>query len=135
MARATAWAEQIPKLDAAGVTLTYLSIGDAEKLTKFLSLNPSVPRDRSFVDESRTFDAYQAAGFGKIADTVPEKIDLKPPGFNMSQWFAYLTNVAALVGGRRVCEIHPTPRGVMTRRRRRRLHSFPFQASQPHRCL
>ena len=99
-AASTPRAEQIPKLDAAGVTLTYLSIGDAEKLNKFLSLNPSVPRDRSFVDESRTFDAYHAAGFGKIADTVPEKIDLKPPGFNMSQWFAYLTNVAALVGGR-----------------------------------
>ena len=40
---------------------------NAEKLTKFLSLNPSVPRERSFVDESRTFDAYEAAGFGRGA--------------------------------------------------------------------
>lgn len=78
------------------MTLTYLSIGDSEKLSKFLSLNPSVPRDRCFVDESRTFDAYEAAGFGKIADTIPQKVDLKPPEFSISQWFSYLTNVAAL---------------------------------------
>ena len=26
---ANAWAEQIPKLDAAGISLTYLSIGDS----------------------------------------------------------------------------------------------------------
>jgi len=38
--------------------LRHYGVGDPEKLTKFLDLNPSVPRDRSFVDDSRTFDAY-----------------------------------------------------------------------------
>lgn len=72
-----------------------------------------MPRDRSFVDDSRTFDAYEAAGFGKIADTVPEKLDLKPPGFSPSQWFAYLTNVAALAPIRKDEPLRGVPEGVL----------------------
>ena len=34
----------------------------AEKLTKFFSLNPSVPCDRSLVKDSRTFGSVEAAG-------------------------------------------------------------------------
>jgi len=72
-----------------------------------------VPRDRSFVDDSRTFDAYEAAGFGKIADTIPEKLDLKPPGFSPSQWFNYLTNVVALAPIRKDEPITGVPEGVL----------------------
>jgi hypothetical protein len=33
------------------------------------------------VDWSPEFDLYQAAGFGKIGDTKPESVDIKPPDF------------------------------------------------------
>ena len=56
---------------------------------------------------------YAAAGFGKIADTVPDKIDLKPPGFSLSQWFAYLTNVAALAPIRKDEPLRGVPEGVL----------------------
>jgi len=96
------------------VTLTYISVGDSEKLSKFLDLNPSVPRDRSFVDDSRTFDAYVAVGFGKIGDGgVPANVDLKPPGFSPSQWFAYLTNVAGLSPIRKDEPLRGVPEGVL----------------------
>ena len=65
-----------------GVTLTFVSIGDDEKLTKFLTLNPAIPTDRSFVDISATFDLYEAAGFRKIGDQTPDNltVNLKPLG-------------------------------------------------------
>ena len=86
------------------MSVTFVSIGDGEKLTKFLELNPDLPKDRCFVDESRTFDVYRAAGFGKIGDTKPTDINIKPPGFSFGQWFSYLANVATLVMSAAACQ-------------------------------
>ena len=63
------------------MSVTFVSIGDGEKLTKFLELNPDLPKDRCFVDESRTFDVYRAAGFGKIGDVANPSQMPAPPGF------------------------------------------------------
>jgi hypothetical protein len=49
-------------------------------LAKFLELNPNVPRELAFVDDSPTFDAYMAAGFGMLGDSVPDVKMPKPPG-------------------------------------------------------
>ena len=70
-----------------GVTLTFVSIGDDEKLTNFLTLNPAIPTDRSFVDISATFDLYEAAGFRKIGDQTPDNltVNLKPPNLGAKQ--------------------------------------------------
>ena len=70
-----------------GVTLTFVSIGDDEKLTNFLTLNPAIPTDRSFVDNSATFDLYEAAGFRKIGDQTPDNltVNLKPPNLGAKQ--------------------------------------------------
>ena len=74
----------------------FISVGDDEKLAKFLDLNPAVPRANCFVDDTPDFAAYEAAGFGKIGDVVPDDVSLKPPGFGIKQWFDYLSNVASL---------------------------------------
>jgi len=98
-----------------GVTLTFVSIGDDEKLTKFLTLNPAIPTDRSFVDISATFDLYEAAGFRKIGDQTPDNltVNLKPPNLGAKQWWSYLTNVAALAPVRKGEPVTGVPDGVL----------------------
>ena len=78
-----------------------------------MELNPDLPKDRCFVDESRTFDVYEAAGFGKIGDTKPADINIKPPGFSFGQWFSYLSNVAALAPIRKDEPLRGPPEGVL----------------------
>ena len=95
------------------MSVTFVSIGDGEKLTKFLELNPDLPKDRCFVDESRTFDVYRAAGFGKIGDTKPTDINIKPPGFSFAQWLSYLANVATLAPIRKDEPLRGPPEGVL----------------------
>ena len=79
----------------------FVSIGDAEKLSKFLELNPNIPRDRAFVDDYE-FKAYEAAGFGAIDTSSDDEAvkqaakNLKPPPFSAKQWWSYLTNVGGL---------------------------------------
>jgi len=73
----------------------FISVGDQEKLNKFLELNPKVPRSLAFVDDSATFEAYAVTGFGNIGKAVPE-MKLQPPGFDFGQWMSYLMNVMSL---------------------------------------
>jgi hypothetical protein len=70
-----------------------VSIGSVESLTKFLELNPTIPRDVAFVDDSESFALYEAAGFGKFTDAKPDKVELKPTNFTAGDWWKYLTNV------------------------------------------
>jgi hypothetical protein len=64
---ANEWSEKLPELSAAGVVgPVFISVGDQEKLNKFLELNPKVPRSLAFVDDSATFEAYAVTGFGNI---------------------------------------------------------------------
>ena len=44
----------------------FITVGDQEKLLKFLELNPRVPRSLSFVDDTEDFEAYAKTGFGSI---------------------------------------------------------------------
>jgi len=83
-------------VEAAGGTLTLVSVGDAEKLRKFLELNPEIPAELCFVDESRDFALYEAAGFGKFTDAKPDKVEMKSPNFSFKDWLAYLGNVSKL---------------------------------------
>ena len=72
-----------------------------------------IPRDRAFVDWSRTFDLYEAAGFGKIGDVAPANADIKPPAFGWREWWAYLSNVAALAPIRKDVPMTGVPEGVL----------------------
>jgi len=72
-----------------------------------------VPRDRAFVDESPTFDLYEAAGFGKIGDFKPDNVDLAAPDFTPGQWWDYIRNVAKLAPIRKDQPMTGVPEGVL----------------------
>ena len=84
-----------PEIQKLGGDITFISVSPtAEKLRKFLELNPEVPADRGFVDTSKTFEAYKAAGFGNLTDVDKStKPEMKPPGFSLQDWWKYITNV------------------------------------------
>ena len=90
---AKSWCEFQPKIEAANaVGPIFVSIGDQEKLLRFLELNPHVPRDQMFVDDYN-FQAYKSLGFRNIGETKVEEIKLRTPelgGFR--EWFRYLSN-------------------------------------------
>ena len=65
------------------------------------------------MDWSESFDLYEAAGFGKIGDAKPETVDIKPPAFGWREWWAYLTNVAALAPIRKDKPMTGVPEGVL----------------------
>jgi hypothetical protein len=75
-----------------------VSLGDEEKLNKFLEVFPDIPRDVMYVDDSRDFALYEACGFGKFTDAKPskEQAKLKPTNFTFGDWWSYLSNVAKL---------------------------------------
>lgn len=91
----------------------FVSIGDAEKLNKFLDLNPAVPRDLAFVDDY-SFAAYESAGLGvagKDMDTRGTK--LTNPGLSMQQWWSYVTNVVGLSPVPKDLKFGEVPAGVL----------------------
>lgn len=93
--------------------LAFISLGDSSKLKSFLDLNPDVPRQLCFVDDSREFLAYEAAGFGKIGSEAMPKSGLRPPGLSLSQWFKYLINVLKLSPIRKDAKLGEFPEGVL----------------------
>jgi len=103
-------------MKAAGVAGPFfISIGDAEKLNKFLDLNPKVPRDSAFVD-GYDFTAYEAAGFGKLDGSDPNAAKgakLAAPNLSMGDWFKYTTNVMALSPVPKDLKFGEIPEGVL----------------------
>ena len=65
------------------------------------------------MDWSRTFDLYEAAGFGKIGAVAPANAHIKPPAFGWREWWAYLSNVAALAPIRKDVPMTGVPEGVL----------------------
>lgn len=91
----------------------FISIGDAEKLTKFLELNPKVDKSLAFVDDSPDFKAYEAAGFDrKLGDKVETMPKLAAPQLDFGQWWDYIRNVAALAPLPKGAKIGDFPEGV-----------------------
>lgn len=74
----------------------FISVGKHKKLNKFLELNPKIDPTMAFVDESPTFEAYKAVGFGKIGDNKPNMANMKTPSLSGSQWWSYVSNVMSL---------------------------------------
>lgn len=103
--------QRLENLGLAGPIL--VTVGTPEKLRRFLDVNPTIPRDRIFVDDSDGYDAFKAMGFGKLLDRVPESIEtlgLRIPGFDVGTAFNYITNVAWLSPVRSLAE--GVPEGV-----------------------
>jgi len=74
----------------------FISVGTAEKMSKFLELNPKIDGALAFVDASSTFDAYEAVGFKKLGDSIPSSVNMKAPTLSGAQWWAYARNVMTL---------------------------------------
>mmetsp|Transcript_18716 Transcript_18716/g.54121 ORF Transcript_18716/g.54121 Transcript_18716/m.54121 type:complete len:135 (+) Transcript_18716:112-516(+) len=90
-----------------------ITVGTPAKLRRFLEVNPTIPQDRIFVDDSDGYEVYKAMGFGKLTDGIPDKIEtlqLRIPGFDLGSAFNYLTNVAWLAPVRSLSE--GVPEGV-----------------------
>ena len=92
-------------LDRAGVAgPVFISVAPretaSEKMNKFLDINPMVPRERLFVDDSPTFAAYASAGFKNIGEdqktSLADATKLTAPRLSAGAWWRYLTNVASL---------------------------------------
>jgi hypothetical protein len=77
----------------------FISIGDSEKLSKFLELNPSVPPESMFVDDYE-FSVYNDIGFGSMKDLGNKDMkDIKlsaPKLGGFDGWWKYLSNVASI---------------------------------------
>lgn len=74
----------------------FISIGDAEKLETFLSVNPDVNRDSCFVD-GYDFTAYKSMGLQNIGYDKSIKmsdIKMEAPELSFKGWWNYLTNVS-----------------------------------------
>ena len=93
----------------------FISVGDPEKLGKFLDSNPALPRSMAYIDASEyEFEAYKLAGFGNIAPgaKMPEG-GLPPPKLGFGQWFKYFTNVAGVSPIPKDMKFGEIPEGVL----------------------
>lgn len=95
----------------------FISIGDAEKLNKFLDLNPYIPREMAFVD-GYDFAAYEGAGFGRFDDESNKEnikdVRLTAPELGgPSGWWRYLSNTVALSPVPKGLKFGEVPEGVL----------------------
>jgi hypothetical protein len=94
----------------------FVSIGDAEKLNKFLELNPYIPKQNAFVD-GYSMDAYKKVGFGSFRDVDPEKakkVKMTAPDLGgAGGWWNYATNVMALSPIEKGVKVSGVPEGVL----------------------
>lgn len=77
----------------------FVSIGDSDKLRKFLELNPAVPSDRIFVDDYKTLDAYKSLKFPNFTDLKvndAKGMKLRFPKLSFADSWKYMTNVASI---------------------------------------
>lgn len=88
--------ERLRRLNLAGPLL--IAPGTAEKLNEFLKLNPRMPKERLFVDDSSNYQTYKAMGFGRLDFNKPiEDVQgLTAPSLDPATWFTYLSNVMKL---------------------------------------
>lgn len=77
----------------------FISIGEADQLKVFLENNPKIPQELIYVDEP-SLKAYNAMGIGILFDnkerTMKGGFKIKSPGFNLSEWRNYLSNVVRI---------------------------------------
>jgi hypothetical protein len=77
----------------------FVSIGEPKKLDRFLELNPTIPRDKIFVDDL-TFPAYDALGFGKFGlgkehQQYVSRVQF-PKIINIFKWWQYVTSILTI---------------------------------------
>lgn len=84
------------RVRALGMTGPLLiSMGTPAQLTRFLEVNPSVPRELAFVDPSEDFAAYTAIGFGGPTPVPGLALPRLPP-LGLRSYASCLFNMTAL---------------------------------------
>lgn len=73
----------------------FVTIGDSDKLNKFLKENPNVPRESIFADDL-SFGAYNAVGLGSVAMEKASEPVPPPEGMGFDFWRRYLWNILGL---------------------------------------
>jgi len=64
------WLKVQPSLREANINgPMFISVGTVENVNAFLDLNPDVPRELMFMEDSANFDAYKAVGFKTFLDS------------------------------------------------------------------
>ena len=105
----------------------------AEKMNKFLDINPMVPRERLFVDDSPTFAAYASAGFKNIGEdqktSLADATKLTAPRLSAGAWWRYLTNVASLSPVPDGLKFGEVPEGVLRCVLNRRVDLYAIDAT------
>mmetsp|Transcript_125963 Transcript_125963/g.268751 ORF Transcript_125963/g.268751 Transcript_125963/m.268751 type:complete len:134 (+) Transcript_125963:1090-1491(+) len=71
----------------------FVSVGGPTQLTRFLELNPTVSRDRTFVDPSKDVAGYKSLGL-RPDFSGGEGVRIGPP--EGIDWLSYLGNVTAV---------------------------------------
>lgn len=77
----------------------FVSIGNSEKLLKFLELNPNIPSDRIFVDDYNSLETYKSIGFenfSNIDTKVLKTVKIRIPKLNFNSWIKYVMNVPTI---------------------------------------
>ena len=125
-------------MDRAGVAgPVFISVAPretaAEKMNKFLDINPMVPRERLFVDDSPTFAAYASAGFKNIGEdqktSLADATKLTAPRLSAGAWWRYLTNVASLSPVPDGLKFGEVPEGVLRCVLNRRVDLYAIDAT------
>ncbi len=82
-------------------------------------MNPLIPKDSIFVDNSSKFEAYESIGFGSIEVGAPSEAlraassRLKAPNLSAKTWWNYLTNIAKLSPIPQGLKFGEIPQGVL----------------------
>jgi hypothetical protein len=77
----------------------FVSIGNPNKLQKFLELNPDVPSKQIFIDDYNSLKLYNAVGFGKFTDISGEDLKsakVRIPNIGPATWMKYATNFLSI---------------------------------------
>lgn len=95
----------------------FVSIGDTEKLNKFLDINPYLDRNKVFVDDYTEFTAYNALSFGRFDQTdkeVAKQVKLSAPSIgSLKVWWNYFRNLNALSPVPKGLQFGQIPEGVL----------------------
>lgn len=87
------------ELESAGVRgPIFISIGDQEKLARFVTVNPSIPPNSMFVD-SYEFAAYKSVGlksFTEVDKDAIKGVNLSAPQLGWKGLWKYIANVGKL---------------------------------------
>lgn len=76
----------------------FVSVGDSEKLKRFLELNRNIPRDQAFVDDN-SVQAYESIGLAsmELGKELPEGVEVGAPNLGgVLGWWKYMRNVMDL---------------------------------------